>query len=72
MMETAEKDKEKYSSGDMKKSSEEEFVENVNTVKEKGVVGEAAREDVTGGRKKKGKETNEDTVIVYKRMRRKN
>jgi curved DNA-binding protein CbpA len=72
MMETAEKDKEKYSSGDMKKSSEEEFVENVNTVKEKGLVGEAVREDVTDGRKKKGKETNEDTVIVYKRMRRKN
>ncbi|KAJ6386831.1 hypothetical protein OIU78_016708 [Salix suchowensis] len=71
MMETAEKDKEKYLSGDSKNSSEEEFVENVNTVKEKGVIGEAAREDVTDGRKKKDKGTNEDTVIVYKRMRRK-
>ncbi|CAK7336728.1 unnamed protein product [Dovyalis caffra] len=69
MMETAEKDEEKYSYGDMKKSNEEDFIENVNRVEEKGVGGEAAREDVAYARKNKGKETNESTVMVYKRRR---
>jgi hypothetical protein len=66
MMETAEKDKEKYLSRDMTKFNEE-FVEYVNTVEEKGVVGKAARGDVANARKNKRKETNEDTVMVYKR-----
>jgi len=66
MMETAEKDKEKYLSRDMTKVNEE-FVEYVNTVEEKGVVAKAARGDVANARKNKRKETNEDTVMVYKR-----
>ncbi|KAG5230335.1 Chaperone protein [Salix suchowensis] len=61
MMETAEKDKENYLSGDMTKFNEEEFVEYVNTVEEKGVVGKAARGDVADARKNKRKEGNEDT-----------
>ncbi|KAJ6410424.1 hypothetical protein OIU84_007217 [Salix udensis] len=67
MMETAEKDKENYVSGDMTKFNEEEFVEYVNTVEEKGVVGKAARGDVADARKNKRKEGNEDTLMVYKR-----
>ena len=67
MMETAEKDKENYLSGDMTKFNEEEFVEYVNTVEEKGVVGKAARGDVADARKSKRKEGNEDKVMVYKR-----
>ncbi|KAJ6688374.1 hypothetical protein OIU74_016985 [Salix koriyanagi] len=63
MMETAEKDKENYLSGDMTKFNEEEFVEYVNTVEEKGVVGKAARGDVADARKNKRKEGNEDTLM---------
>uniref|UniRef100_A0A6N2NJU6 J domain-containing protein n=1 Tax=Salix viminalis TaxID=40686 RepID=A0A6N2NJU6_SALVM len=67
MMETAEKDKENYLSGDMIKFNEEEFAEYVNTVEEKGVVGKAARGDVADARKNKRKEGSEDTLMVYKR-----